>query len=113
MLDVSYDCCLWPAVRLLAFYNFFVVRLLAFSPLVCGLGTLFVLKKLKWLPFFADFGPLEAHFGINFGTQEPFGRHFEYEQKKGRPKGAPCICTMVLLGPRGGVLGSILGVFLV
>ena len=67
---------------------------------------------MKFLTFFGDFGPLEAHFGINFGPQEPFGRHLEYESKKGRPKGPKTICPMILLGLRGGELGSILDTFL-
>ena len=67
---------------------------------------------MEFLTFVGDFGPLEAHFGINFGTQEPFGRHLEYERKKGGQKDAHCLCTMVLLGPRGGVVGSILEAFL-
>ena len=76
----------------LRFIFFDVVRLLAFLPLVCGSGTVFFIKKLfnPWahfsiLHFFSyDFDPLEAHFGVHFGAKEPFGRHLEFDSRKGQ-----------------------------
>ena len=106
VLDVSYGCCLWPAVRLLAFYNFLCCTFACVF--ACGLWFgyfIFANKNLKFLHVFPEFGPLEAHFGINFGPQEPFGRHLEFESKKGRPKGAKTIPERSFWDPRGGFWG--------